>query len=527
MMKAQRVWDYVMRRKARFLMVLAMLAAGVVGWQLLANRPMEMQRQAQEVTKIDYDNGLSLRIPNDAGGVAYQLRLGADFRTATVTVMDGSLADEAYVRIMNATGELMAGDYTEMREVAENTSPDETNKPNVSGDTDNIDEAEAESGDQSEIKETPGTGDLPEIDDVPETTPSVLKYYFTDAPKSYLVNLEPGYRIEVKSAKAKFYSHLTGAEAVNFAPAGYETYVVTENGLRKEAWSEERGEAEMYGLLKVYLETQIQNYQATITKEILNNKNLDTSNKNRVILAYYELREADREPYREFVEHLQRGGVPEISYFGESKYNVGEMMDLAGMISVFDGEDGEINVERVVYTGEVDWNTPGKYLIEYSVADSDGNESKLTVEIEIVDPTAKPTEPIYPGIDETRPGEIFDEDVIVPGPIGGGANVSTPPATIPIETLSPEAGELVEGWSEVAENELEDTPRTEPSEIDNTVTPAGQNTTTNKPVTRTDATPQSPTTAEEKPMIQNIAWLMLGVVAVAGLVKFIFDHYVR
>lgn len=460
-----------------------------------------------------YQNGLRLVI-----GEAYTLEFAGDYRKATVRVGEELLKNEAYVRIFDAAGNLVVGEYTEMRDAAV-TVPDET--PEADGaDTDGVGAEDVVDGMSTEdvadgagSEDNAGTNEdevvLPEAEPtVPATQPSApvvqptVQYAFLAAPKNYEVALEPGYMIEVHAADAAMYSTLTGGVASEFAPNATERYVVTEKGLRKATWDEVEGEAAMYGLLRDYLVGVITGYQNRVTDEVLNNKNLDLVAKNQVILAYHELKPEDQTAYTEFVTHLQRGGSPVIAYLGETSYELGAELDFTTLVKITDNEDGEIHGFTCVYN--VDSLRAGEYSVTYTAVDSDGNESSLTVPITIVGPvvdeplpeapTDTPNEPVTEPLPEPSNSVV---DRITWGIIGEINHANTEPEEPAAEEEEPPAS---------------------------VVANRNENTTS---VSKPSVAPIKPEEEAAGFSLKYVVLIGLGILALAGLVRFIFDHYVR
>lgn len=261
-MKLSEIWNCFRHRKGLLGLVLVVaITAGVIGCKLFGAQdgaPKIATLQTIEASTNAYDNNLSFMIFGQDAKVAYQLNFSDSFHKATITTSDVPLLTESYVRVFDQLGNFMAGEYTD-------------------------------------------TDDDENVDSQPI-------YRFSEAPKAYTLTLAPGAIVEIHANEVRFYSSLTGQEAVDFQPSSpTERYVVTENGLRKEQWSPEMGAEIMYALLKTHLVAQIEQYQAQVTPEVLENKELDIANKTRVLLAYYALRLEDQVPYQEFINLVENG----------------------------------------------------------------------------------------------------------------------------------------------------------------------------------------------------------------------------
>ncbi len=445
------IWDNLMRHKLRLgLLLLAMALGGIIGARLMSlHRPVISQAQEIGVGPMPtYDNSLTIRVLGKSGKPAYELVFASDFRSAKVTVTTESLDSDSAVKVLNPSGQVV---------VSEQTS--------------------AQSG---EIK-------------------------FADAPKSYSVSFGKSYIIETQGTNVQVFSNLNRSLATAFMPSGTsERYVIMTDGLRKATWSDEEGKTALYNLLKTYLVGQIESYKSRLSDEVLNNKNADVAAKNRIVSAYRTLKGADQEPYREFIQRLRRGGVPEITYSGRREYTVGEDVDFTQLVSARDGEDGDYAITEITVESNVNLHQAGQYSLAYIVSDSDCNKVTLRIPITVAEAdkpiTAEPkpdvTVPTQSAVDSTVPT------------IGGGRNTENN-ATIPVsdETVWGEQSSIDDLLSSEITNQNKDS--TSPSvEIETTTADS-------------DKPKQSGISASQ------IVLIVLGIVLLFGLVRFIFDHYVR
>ncbi len=505
-MKLGRVWDYVMRRKRWFaILLMALVSVSIIGGRLwsthgglfLASNPSGV------VETPVYDNSLILKIASSAANApSYQLTFTNNFRHATAKISDSPLENEAYVRIFDASGKLVRGEYTQIREQTVALAPDPTPAP-----SEQLDDTAEDDADKDSVENVP---------DAPAVT--AVEYVFANAPLTYEVELAPGSIIEVHAAEAKFYSTLDSEEAEAFRPATTERYVVTTNGLRKETWSELEGELQIYALLKRQIVHEIEAYQAQLSDAVLNNRHLDVANKTRVTLAYRQLQPADQETYADFIEHLARGGVPILSYTGTTEFVAGSTMpDWHNNWTATDGEDGEIDPAEIIVTGEVDLNQAGEYILMARAVDSDGNEGTAEVKITVTGPiNPQPLPPVEdselnsdenidPPIDSPSNDPLFSASSQTASVVGGGRNA---------EDAAPPV--VIENQDEVATQP--NTPQTEVPETK--VTSIAPTMATNSQGTQTE-TPKSGW------KWQNLLWIGLGIIVILGLVRFICDHYIR
>ncbi len=453
------IWDNLMRHKLRLGLLLVTLALGVVAGAKIMACHQPTVSHAQEIgvgPAPVYNNSLTLRIPGKSGKVAYELVFASDFRSAKITVTAETLSSNAAVKILNPSGQVV---------VSEQTSTQGT-----------------------EIK-------------------------FTSAPKTYSVSLGKGYMLDVQGANVQVLSNLNYSLATAFMPSGSsERYVVMTDGLRKSTWNESEGKTALYNLLKNYIVGQIETYKSQLSDAVLNNKNLDVANKTRIVLAYRNLKGADQEPYREFIKHLQRGGVPEITYKGQRTYTVGDQVDFAKLVSARDGEDGAYAPEQIITKSEVDLSRAGQYTLAYTVGDSDENIVTLKIPITVAeaqsvdDAPATNTQqpPTTPNTNVSSNAETSASSTVYT--VGGGMNIDTDP----IESLD---GDESTVWGEQVEAE---------------------NTMSSQIITSETATEVSSSTKNAEQQEQShgisasqIVLIALGIVLLFGLVRFIFDHYVR
>ncbi len=447
-----------MRRKPLLGLLLVLLAlGGVIGAKLMAEH-QPLANQAQEISagaKPIYNNSLTFKIAGTSGKTAYEMVLASDFRSAKINVSAESIGSEAYVRILNPSGQVI---------VSEQTAP--------------------ENGENK----------------------------FTDTSKSYSVQLGRNYIIELYGTGVQVLSNLTYAQATEFMPSGVtERYVITAKGIRKSGWSDADGEEALYKIFKKYIVNQIETYKTNLSDEVLNNKTLDVANKAQLVLAYNNLKGVDQAPYREFINHLRRGGVPEISYHGKREYSVGESVDFAKLVSVRDGEDGEYDAEQITIQSDIDFNQAGKYTLSYRASDSDRNTVTLKIPItivEVVEPDVIPESPVVapePPVDNSdKKPSATDASSSQAPTVGGGANIDH-------ELIETDLDE------ETSIYEQDDTE----VELAEVTQPTNDNISTTSTNTEPRTQPHGGIGASQ------IVLLVLGIVLLVGLVRFIFDHYVR
>lgn len=511
-MKLGRVWDYVMRRKGWFLpMLVVLVLGGLAGGRYLAPvlqaSRVDAPRASEPVVPpvaSSYNNSLVLKIADSTQPApSYQLTFTEGFTRATVKIDDSPLKSEAYVRIFDAQGKLVQGEYTTMRE--QSATPTEPTEPE---DTERSEETEE---------------------------PAAVEYAFAQAPASYTLELAPGDMIEVHAVDAYFYSTLDNSEAEAFRPHGTERYLVTAGGLRKATWSEAEGAKQMYLLLRRKIVDEITTYQAEISAEVLNNRHLDTGRKARIMLGYRQLEATDQELYAEFITHLARGGSPAITYSGATEFLVDDTApQWLDFVTVQDGEDGKIEKTTVTCDEEVDFSQAGEYTVTFQAIDSDGNTGELAVMITVAAPTeAIEPQPLPPVDDaELEPDHNLSEaDPTKPAE----PSEPLPPAHDPQLSVSNQAISSTGGGRNLDDPEpvvVAPVPEAEKNvESATSVSAAIEAPTGTASVAKVlETTAADVDAVEDKKSAwtwQNLLWIGLGALLLLGLVRFIFDHYVR
>lgn len=501
-----RFWDNIMRKKGLFLaLMVVFIVTGLASYHLFFDLANSQRTSTQHDINIPpqppngYVNSLILRIDD-----AYELSFNQDFTQADVKVTSQLLDYPASVRIFDDKGRLIVGEYTMMIEPEIPDDADSASTPDIADNTDidNLTDVVADEADTT-------------TDDVTVAPPPV-QYQLATMPKSYTLDLAIGYTIEISSVETTVISSLSGKVATNYQPTSTtETYVVMLSGLRKATWDVARGNAEMYQLVREYFAGALREYAATISDDVLHNKNLDVANKAQALVAFYQLKAEDQVEFQDFIDQIRRGGWPQIVYHGQTEYYVGEQIDLGDLITVSDAEDGVI--EKIVIQTDLDFSRPGEYLVTILATDSDKNSSSLNFTVIITDPYAKqPDAPAdQPGSEDQN--STGDNSADSNQPAGGFENLLPSGITAIINEL-------------VAEQELNqpddmdnepDTPPTDASTTD-TVLP----TTTPEVVERPTMTENEPT-KPAKSKFWSVALGALGVVVVLALIRFVFDHYVR
>lgn len=489
-MRLGQIWDYFMRRKPLVVAFLVMLAGGFFGCQIVSrHHTMNSETLAPTPVVKTIDNGLALQILAKNQEPVYSLTWSSDTGYAQIEINAGSLTSETYVRILDAAGNLVAGEYTTIYDQAQKSNEEKPEK--------------------------------------------AVEYYFPDTPKSYQVALTPGMKLELQAMRVEFYSTLDEAAIPEFAPrAQNETYVVTAAGLSRADWDEAKTKAIWYQQVKRYASQQISDYQAKIPEHVLYNKTLEAEKKADIVRLYQQLRPEDQAAHTKFIEQLERGGIPTITYRGATEYKLGATVDFLEFLDIQDNEDGEIAKDALQVEGAVDFEKPGEYSLAYSVTDSDGNETRLALVIRVMEekidqpsPTPNEDRPANQPVDKNNDGNNAPEDALNTGAgTGVGDTVNNISETVwgalemrvdyePAETVvavTPEAeaktsDENTPSTSSKAENSPSETPRNKEAKAD----------------------PEAKTQPSAEKTGEKIFLIVLGALAICGLVKFIFDHYIR
>jgi len=494
--KLLQIWDYLMRRKPLLVALFVVLISGSCGYRFAAQSHTTILKNLAPVPVAQtIDNGLALQILDEKQVPVYQLTFSNDFQQATIKIGANSLASETYVRILDAAGNLMAGEYTVIYDQAKDA-------------TEGID-----------------TG---------------MKYYFPETPKNYQVALAPGMKIELQAQNVKFYSTLDGAEVTEYAPqAQIETYIVTTGGLRRADWDETRVQEVLYQQLKRYAGQEIRAYQASMPEHVLYNKTLDTEKKAEIARLYAQLLPPDQGEYSEFVEQLQKGGAPVIIYRGATEYKQGEAVDLLALLDIHDNEDGEISRGKLRVEGSVDFSRSGSYDITYTATDSDGNATRLALTITVSEAKAD-TPAQMPS--EDRPANTPTDNNAGDGSTETNTHEPVEGAGVGIgvgvgETVMDEAGTVwgaleskVDYVPVATETDAKASEAAEAVDADKKATGATSRSTesrSSQKTERTDEVPNEKSTSGGKTSGAEVFWIVLGLLALCGFAKFIFDHYIR
>ena len=170
---------------------------------------------------------------------------------------------------------------------------------------------------------------------------------------------------------------------------------------------------EQYEQLKAQYIKTITDYQTNVTDEELNNKKINSEEKNAVIDAYNKLKDEDKTPYTEFIDRIKKGGKPIVTVSTSAKlsYKEGENVDLYSLITIKDNEDGEIesNKNNVKITTDLDIEKSGTYDVTYEVIDQDGNKTTLKLQI-VIEENTEPRFKIDLGTSKEilNPGDNFE-----------------------------------------------------------------------------------------------------------------------
>lgn len=544
-----RFWDYIMRRKLLMVMAIGVVCSAVLSCNFLIAQHKTVEKNSisenssREVSRVETPNlggddtmiaminhGLAIKVFGENQEEVAEIRVESNFQRATVKLNSGLLASPAYLRILGGDGGLVAGEYTDTYDRANGTI--------VDGET------------------------------------AKVFYFFPGTPKSYQIDLAVGMQIEIQAEQAKVYGLLDNTDVSAMAPRlQTERYVVMQNGLRRMDMSEGTAEEILYQLWKSYALREIAIYQSEVPEYILHNKLLDQQKKNEVCQLYEGLTEADRLPYQDFVEQLKRGGVPVINYHGKLEYAQGEGVDILDFVNVKDNEDREIARENWQVEGVVEFDKPGKYMVIIRAQDSDANWAERELEITVTEvadgpikiPGIKPSDK-WPtegndgnnndaddgnnsadggsdgdGGDKTDDNSGLSQEVIN----GGSANTADQAggATQPDQGTNAADAQDISGtvWEGVERavdyenrnrtNQNQEAEQTEKNAERNRGQDVASKVTSGANGESLAKTESGTENYDDTHKTQNwgaaLAWVAGGIVAIAGLVKFIFDHYIR
>ncbi len=203
-----------------------------------------------------------------------------------------------------------------------------------------------------------------------------------------ILRLEYGYKISIYSMRPQnvnVYSNHTGRMINDYRMTENNIeYELTADGLKLVNKTDFDTKQVLYDELKTYLQSQIDNYIASVTKDELENREQNTATKLKIITAYNNLHIADRTQYDELIATLKRGGKPQITSKSD-KINIygKKTIDLYSLISISDYEDFliESKSENVQIQTNLNLKKSGSYYVNYIVTDSDGNQTSYSLQI--------------------------------------------------------------------------------------------------------------------------------------------------
>lgn len=218
------------------------------------------------------------------------------------------------------------------------------------------------------------------------------EYFATSNVPSVSIDLEYGYKISIYTERPQYVNVYSVSLGSNNPIEAYKTtdknieYEVTEDGLNLLNYSDFDTKEVLYEVIKNTWIAELRNYQQDFDDETLSNKRLDLIEKNKVVQIYGYLKEDDRIEFDNLIKRIYCGGSPTIT--SSSKYysiSKGDDIDLYELISIFDSEDYQIesNSNNVSMNTSFDKDKVGTYDVEYTVKDSDGNESSYIITIEV------------------------------------------------------------------------------------------------------------------------------------------------
>lgn len=260
----------------------------------------------------------------------------------------------------------------------------------------------------------------------------------------------------------------------------------------------------------------IEDYQAKTPTEVLKQPNVDVA-KTKVLLAYQALEPEDQAPYKEFISQVNNGSAPVIRFFGKTTYHLNDEVDANDLVKVSDKEDGDI-IYKLVTETNLNTSKVGDYYAHYTATDSDGNVTQLKVDFKVVNPQS--TIPVTPEPEPKPKPQQPQPAQPKPKP-----TLPTTDSTIK-DDLQPD--QLPDDNQTAVEEKPAQGDQNSQPDKDNSQNPdsligAGVNHGDNA-----SSEGDSQTTKTSKFNLgQTIALAVAGLVFLALLVRFIFDHYVR
>ena len=295
---------------------------------------------------VTYDHSKTIKISGVHGTYGYNLSFNKDYTQATLTYGGANIgSDKPYVKIYDTEDKVVAEDYV-----------------------------------KSDNKGS---------------------FYFNFDAGTQVYNIAEGYKIEVYNPtknRVHVFSNLDGKEVAGLKPVNEVTkYIVTSDGIMREGMTDEEIQEINYNILKPELIKTIEAYKATVTEEELNDITDNRIVKDRVLLAYLNLKEGDRYDYDELATRIKEG-----SFQAAKKLNI---LGIHGTVGL-EVQVNEGNTRAFIKYGYADMGSTQPYLRIY-------NEKNELVKEELV--TNHGNEDYFAFNNETyevflRPGYVIEAD---------------------------------------------------------------------------------------------------------------------
>lgn len=207
-------------------------------------------------------------------------------------------------------------------------------------------------------------GELVRQDDV--TKDSSGAFYFNFNAGTQVLDITEGYKIEITNQhpnRVHVFSNINGGEITALKPgATVTTYVVTADGIKMEGMTDEEIREINYNLLKPELIKTVEAYKEIATAEELNNLTDNRIVKDKVLVAYLNLKETDRYEYDELATRIKEG-----AFEAATKLNILGIHGTVGTEIQFN----EGNTRAFIKNGYADMGSVQPY---FRIYDENGNQ---------------------------------------------------------------------------------------------------------------------------------------------------------
>lgn len=208
--------------------------------------------------------------------------------------------------------------------------------------------------------------------------------YFNTLGGNESINLDYGYKVIINTEKPEYVNMWYQGNKL----AEYDTkdktitYEITSDGFKLLNNEAVNTSEILYNINKETWISKINEYKNSVTEDELNNRNLNTTVKQKILSYYNYLSDNDKVEFDDLIQKIKQGGSPTITLKNNVfEYEVGSAIDLLSYIEVYDNEDYYMTNYKI--DTNLDSNKEGNYTVNYIVTDSDNNEVKKTINIVI------------------------------------------------------------------------------------------------------------------------------------------------